>query len=134
MRLLNGEEQALCIKILDGNGHNNYLGNIIDHQLEGVCISVLFDTGIVNLEFTIQNQFPTDKETEHIIERVSQISIEILTAVNLINILEKDGYIMLLQRANQMDNHSKFGRCISNLPSVTYQFPYKAISNLLKDY
>ena len=39
MRILNKNEQDLCKRILAGNGNNNYLGNIINNKLWGVCIS-----------------------------------------------------------------------------------------------
>ncbi|MFA4851566.1 MAG: hypothetical protein WC868_10305 [Bacteroidales bacterium] len=136
MRILNRNEQDLCLRILNGHGRNNYLGNIIDHKLDSVCISVTRDTKIVELEFAIHSggQFPTDAETEEIIGRINEISLDILEVVNLINILEKDGYIMLLQKANQVSNYSMFGRCIGNMNCVTHHFADEKISDLLIQY
>lgn len=38
MRSLNKEEQQFCNRILQGNGNNNYIGNIIDDKLDNVRI------------------------------------------------------------------------------------------------
>jgi len=134
MRRLNKNEQDLCLRILNGDGNNNYLGNLIDHKLNGVRISLTRNPPNVDLLFTIQNAMPTDEEAEIVIDRVQEISVEILTVVNLINLLEKDGYIMLLQRTNQVDNNSIFGRGIGNMPAITSHFADRKISELLIDY
>ena len=136
MRILNSNEQDLCRKILNGNGNNNYLGNIIDHRLGGVCISVTMATKYVELVFTIPsgNNHPSPQETEIIIERISEISIVILETVNLINMLEKEVYIMLLQKSNNFSQNPKFGGCVSNMPSVTNHFADQKICDLLIEY
>jgi hypothetical protein len=134
MRILNETEKDLCLRILKGDGNNNYLGNIIDHKLEGVRISLNRKQPNVELLFTIQGQYPTPEETEMVIYRISEISIEILTAVNLINLLEKDGYIMLMQMGNQIPNESEFGRGIGNMPSIGHHFSDRKISELLIEY
>jgi hypothetical protein len=88
----------------------------------------------VILEFTTQNAFPTDEETNVIIQRVEDISVEILTAVNLFKMLENEGYILLLRRATIVPNESKFGGCISGLPSITHGFADPSVSGLLLEY
>lgn len=134
MRLLSNNEQDLCRRILNGDGSNNYLGNIIDHKLDGVRISLTSNPNNVDLLFTIQNASPTQEETEMVIKRVPQITVEILTVVNLINLLEKEGYIMLLQQVTQVPQKSVLGRGISNLHSIKSDFADVKISELLIDY
>jgi len=134
MRILSTEEQDLCSRILKGSGQNNFLGNIIDHKLAGVCIDITKNPQNVFLEFTTRNKFPTSEEGEVMIARINEISFFTLTTVTLINLLEKEGYILLIQRATVPSNHSRFGGCIGNLPSVTSQFTDKNISDLLIQY
>jgi hypothetical protein len=134
MRLLNKDEQELCRRILDGNGYNNYLGNIIDDKLWGVRISITRQPQNVDLLFTIQNPQPTQDEIDMTLQRSQEISVLILNVVNLIKLLEKENYIMLLQRATQISNQSMFGKGISNLPSISSSFSDPTISTLLIDY
>lgn len=130
MRILSKGEQELCARILKGNGQNNYLGNIIDNKLGGICIVIVRNPQSVSLEYTIENQYPTPEESESIIKSINEISNFILTAISLINLLEKEGYILILKKADQ-GNASRFGGCISNLPCVSSQFVDDNISNLL---
>jgi hypothetical protein len=48
--------------------------------------------------------------------------------------LEKEGYILLLQRATNIPNDSMFGGCIGNMPLVSYQFADPSVSDLLIEY
>jgi len=134
MRMLSKEEQDLCKRILKGSGQNNFLGNIIDHKLSGVCISITRQPQNVELEFSNSNPVLTDDDAMKMVDRINEISFLILTTVNLINLLEKEGYIMLIRRGKGVTNFSKFGRCIGNIPSVTSYFGDKSISDLLIDY
>jgi len=134
MRLLNQEEKDFCKRILDGDGDNNYLGNIIDIKLWGVRISITRNTQNVDLLFTIKDNRPTDEESKMIIQRSKDISALILNAVNLIKLLEKENYIMLLQRATTIPNASKFGQGIGNLPCISSNFSDPTISKLLIDF
>jgi hypothetical protein len=134
MRLLNREEQDFCRRILEGDGDNNYLGNIIDKKLWGVRISITRNPQNVDLLFTIQNAQPTDEELEMTIQRSREISYLILNVVNLLKMLEKDNYIMLLQRATTIPNHSDFGQGVVNLPSISSNFSDPTISKLLIDF
>ena len=135
MRLLNENEQELCLRILNGHGHDNYLGNIIDDKLEGVCISGQRDTGNVQLLFNFWSggKVPTDEETNNIIQRIEEISLLILETVNLIDLLEKENYILSLQRSPH-DETFQFGGCVGNIAKIPYNFPDKKISKLLIEY
>jgi hypothetical protein len=134
MRTLNKDEQDLCKRILAGNGDNNYLGNIIDHKLYGVRISLTRNSKKVELLFTIQNSISTTEEQKMLIQRSNEISFLILNVVNLIKLLEKENYIMLLQRATVIPNQSAFGQGISNLPYISNSFSDPTFSELLIDY
>jgi hypothetical protein len=63
-----------------------------------------------------------------------EVSVTIVTAINLLQMLEKDGYIMLYRSANNISSISTFGQCARNLPNVPYKFADPAISKILIDY
>lgn len=134
MRRLSKEEQNLCIRILNGNGNNNYLQNIIEEKLHDVRIDLNRNTRRVELLFQTQNQFPTSEEGERILSRINILSLEILTAVNLINLLQKEGYILLYQKANKIDDNTSFGGIPTNLNYVAHEFGDTVVSELLIEY
>ncbi len=134
MRLLGTTEKEICNRILLNNGRNNFLANIIDQDLNGVCILTSHSPRTASLEFTIAGQLPTPAETNAIISRTEDLSLFILQTVNLLKMLEEDGYILLLERGSNSNQPSKFGRCVGNLPSVTYTFQDPNVINLLCEY
>ncbi|MFP9114762.1 hypothetical protein ACLI1A_12540 [Flavobacterium sp. RHBU_3] len=134
MRLLNQTEKTLCDRILAGSGANNYIGNIIDRELVNTCILVSHTPMSASLEFTINNATPTKAETDWIISKTEEISLLVLHVVSLIKMLEKDGYILLLERGTNSRAAQKFGRCVGNLPSVGYSFNDPNVISLLCDY
>ncbi|QDW20647.1 hypothetical protein [Flavobacterium sp. KBS0721] len=134
MRLLSKLETNICDRILKNSGSNNFLANIIDSDLKGVCIIVNRSPRSASLDFTIRNQAPTPSESEYIINKTEELSLFILQVVNLIKMLEKDGYILLLERGSNGMVSNKFGSCVSNLPSVGYNFNDQNVIDLLCEY
>lgn len=104
MRSLNKEEQQFCDRILQGNGNNNYIGNIIDDKLDNVRIVMNRQNSSVQIRVTISSQNPTDEDFSYVKERNTEVCELILEVVNLIQLLEKEHYIMTLRRANQFQN------------------------------
>lgn len=134
MRILNTLEKEICNKILKSSGPNNFIANIIDVNLPGVCILVNRNPKSANLLFTIKSKLPTDQETNYVIQKTEELSLFILQIVNLLKILEKDGYILLLERGSNSKENNKFGRCVDNLPNMSYKFSDQNIINLLCEY
>lgn len=135
MRTLSQIEKEICKRILQGNGRNNFLSNIIDNELKRVCIYVDFTKQKSHLIFTVNNiQNITPEEYTDINQRTESITFYILQVVNLIHILEKEGYILLLERGVNSTEPSQYGRCISNLPSIKHDFVDKNIIKLLCEY
>ncbi|MFY1045743.1 hypothetical protein [Chryseobacterium sp. GP-SGM7] len=134
MRILSDLEKEICTKILKNSGSNNFIANIIDTDLKGVCIEVKRNPKSAGLIFTINSDIPTDEEKENIIFRTEKLSFFILQLVNLLKMLEKDGYILLLERGSNSKQDNKFGRCISNLPSIKHTFSDENIISLLCAY
>jgi hypothetical protein len=134
MRLLGSAEKEICNRILRNNGRNNFLANIIDQDLRGVCILTTHNPSAASLEFTIAGKHPTTDETNAIIARTEKLSLFILQTVNLLKMLEEDGYILLLERGSNSNQPSKFGQCIANLPSVSYTFQDPNVISLLCEF
>lgn len=134
MRSLNKEEQQFCDRILQGNGNNNYIGNIIDDKLDNIRIIMNRQNSSVQIRVTISSQNPTDEDFSYVKERNTEVCELILEVVNLIQLLEKEHYIMTLRRANQFQNPMSMGRGIVNLPCINSDIPDSNITNLLIEY
>jgi hypothetical protein len=135
MRILSVDEQDLCQRIVAGNGNNNYLGNIIDNKLSGICIHLTRSQAKVELRITIPEQRElTIEENHQIVSKIQDISFTILTAVNLIRMLEREGYILLLQKANQLPESTQFGGCVEGRPFVYSGLGDENVTNLLVEY
>lgn len=134
MRSLNKEEQQFCNRILQGNGNNNYIGNIIDDKLDNVRIVMNGQNSSVQIRVTISSQNPTEEDFSYVKKRSTEVCELILEVVNLIQLLEKEHYIMTLRRANQFQNPMSMGRGIVNLPCISSDIPDSNITNLLIEY
>lgn len=134
MRILSLEEQDLCQRILNGSGNNNFLSNIIYHRLGGISIAIRRNPEQVKLFYSIQNTLPTENEQQGAIDKINEIQVLILTTVNLIKLLKKEGYIMLIRRTTNVENLSQFGQAIVNMPKIESDFADDKISKLLIKY
>lgn len=134
MRSLNKEEQQFCNRILQGNGDNNYIGNIIDDKLDNVRIVMNRQNSSVQIRVTISSQNPTDEDYSYVKKRNTEVCELILEVVNLIQLLEKEHYIMTLRRANQFQNPMSMGRGGVNLPCISSDIQDSNITNLLIEY
>jgi hypothetical protein len=135
MRLLSKEEKDLCKIMLDGNNGYNCIQNIIDHKLNDILISVNKPKKEVEILFPVWTNDVSKLPTEKIQTRLNEVGLLILTTCNLISLLEKEGYIMVYQKANQVSDLSKFGQGIGNATgNVSHQFSDKKVSEILIDY
>ena len=134
MRSLNKEEHQFCNRILQGNGNNNYIGNIIDDKLDNVRIVMDRLNSSVQICVTTSNQNPTEADCNYVKKRNAEVCELILEVVNLIQLLEKEHYIMTLRRANQFQNPMSMGRGFVNLPYISSDIPDPNITNLLIEY
>ena len=134
MRSLNKEEQQFCNRILQGNGNNNYIGNIIDDNLDNVRIVMDRQNSDVEIRVTVSNQSLTAEDSKYAIKRNTEVFELILEVVNLIQLLEKEHYIMTMRRANQVQSPMSMGRGCVNLPYIGWKIPDSNIANLLIEY
>lgn len=131
MRRLSPEEKRIARLINDGKG--NSLAILLDPFLLGVRISITEQPHDVELLFETQSAVPTSDEESIIVEKIRRLSIEIVTVVNLINLLEKENYIILYQPA-RTDYPIEIGRGAFNLPSTSSRVFDPKITDLLIDY
>ncbi|QUB82924.1 hypothetical protein [Prevotella jejuni] len=82
MRSLNKEEQQFCNRLLQGNGNNNYIGNIIDDKLDNVRIVMNRQNSSVQIRVTISSQNPTDEDFSYVKKRNTEVCELILEVVN----------------------------------------------------
>ncbi len=135
MRLLSEEEKELCKIMLQNEGKHNYIGNLIDHKLGGVCIEYNLQNSTLKLLANISNsQNFSNEEFDSINSHFIRISNLILTTANLIKLLESEGYIMLIQRAGNLQSQSKFGNCIGNMDLIGSDFPDVNVSKIFIEY
>ena len=104
MRLLSKEEQELCRRILQGDGHYNYLANILDDYLPDAKIYVSKQEE--QEVYILYKMFARDRENFPFDERDAQIRRLILETVTLIKLLEQEGYIMLFMNTTEEPNFS----------------------------
>lgn len=135
MRLLSEQENQLCLHILKGHGGYNCIPNIIDEYLSGVLISLDKREKKAKIEFPVRKLNFSDSETSAIIARINEISELILVTVNLIIMLEKDGYILTYSKASKENDQSRFGQGIGNSEHyITYDLPDRKINDLMVEY
>ena len=103
MRLLSKEEQELCRRILQGDGRNNYLANILDSYLFGAKITINKEKQTVCIRYKM---FAKDYDSFPLFERDAEIRRLILETVTLIKLLQQEGYIMLFMNASEEPNSS----------------------------
>lgn len=103
MRLLSKEEQELCRRILQGDGRNNYLANILDSYLFGAKITINKEKQTVCIRYKM---FAKDYDSFPLFERDAEIRRLILETVTLIKLLQQEGYIMLFMNASEEPNFS----------------------------
>ena len=98
MRLLNEQEQEWCRRILQGDGFNNYLANILYSDLPDAKIHIDKQQQKAWISYT---GVAEKIESISLEERDPQIRRLILEAVTLIKLLEQEGYIMLFMSASE---------------------------------
>lgn len=94
MRRLSEQEKNLCCLILRGDGPNNFLGNILDPYLPDATICMWYEREKPRLMIIHENPH-RDRSEDLIFKRETELRKLLLVTVNLIQLLEREGYIML---------------------------------------
>ena len=132
MRLLSKTERDICQRMLHSGGKGIILGNIIENHLNDVLISFTRDP--VHVMILVHNQTEDEINTEdfhRITERINDIELVIITTVSLLNMLEKEGYIIVYRNANHLSD-GPYGN--GTEPLIRRYFPDKSISELFIDF
>lgn len=100
MRRLSKKEQELCERILEGDGHNNYLANILFSDLPDAKIYLDKEKPELQIVYTSDQ----GHKNSDLYERNPQIRRLILETVTLIKLLEQEGYIILFMSVTEEPN------------------------------
>lgn len=132
MRQLSTEEQKIAKLIYDGHGPN--LPTILDNKLQRVRICVQREPVNMTILFKINQETPTEQDSFEVVNRANFLGVDIITTVNLLKILQTEGYIILYERANNIDNVSYYGQGAEKGHSIKYRFPDLKIIELFAEY
>ena len=130
MRAINKFEKDIIKRILSFNksGITPNIVSVIDPLLKDKDIVLDFKNREVELRADIQyyNQ-------GNIIEIVQQITKELITTVNLLEYLEKNGYVATFQESD-VDSPFRYGQLVQGHQYITYNFVDSKLKELLLDY
>lgn len=132
MRQLSPVEQQLMTRMQKGQGNN--LPNLIDPFLDKIRIRFNRQAKQVDILAETTQSIPEGGELAEVMERINMTSQIIVSAVNLINLLNREGYVILYTAANQIEDEITFGQGVSNAPFVAHKFPDTRITDLLIQY
>lgn len=131
MRELSPFEQNLFRRICTGKGN---LANLLDPFLERVRIKFNRKTNQVEIFVETSKATPDEDEIGIVLGIIEKTTEVIITAVSLIKLLEKEGYIFLYTNANDQDVIGEFGQGYTKESSISNSFPDTKISELIIEY
>jgi hypothetical protein len=127
MRPLSSFEKRLLGKMIEISKQpeaSNNIMNLLDEDLEGVRLSVNREERTAQLMFEVHGVgLPTLLELQQITSRVTPLMQLIISAINLIQYLEKEGYVILFRRVEFPSNVVEFGRGATNVPYQAFPIP-----------
>lgn len=131
MRMLNIEEERLCFILLQNSGPNCTIATLMDDRLQDVSIKSSKKNTKIELFYNQLKDIDSDQDANELVNKMQEISILIMTTINMIKLLEKGGYIMLLQMANVTNDDSTIGQLVESENYTSMEFADK---NLSKKY
>ena len=102
MRLLNSGERAFCNQLAGYKTLHFYFGDLVDQRLKQVAVRV--DTA--NRKVWLLVPAASKEESERL--RFEAIS-ELIVMVTVLELLEKDGYVLLYRVSGRTQEHYEFG-------------------------
>jgi hypothetical protein len=135
MKTFDQFERTIIDKIVNNPILGRNIINILDDYLEKTSVDINISTRTVDLKFEIQSTQPTHAEKDWIInEKLPEIQVQIIQTLNLINYLEKNGFIITFKTTNVPQKQHQFGKGANNLGSIGYTFPDPKTNDLLIEY
>lgn len=130
MRHLNDFEKDIIRRIvyISNNIDNPNYASVIDHLLvdKEVVLNFTNSSVSVNTDFRFYQQ-------DTLIEEVKKITLELVTTINLLEELEKFGYVLTFLK-DKPNNPTIFGQFVIGNTPVKYDLVDERIINLLLDY
>lgn len=135
MKTFDQFEKSIINKVVNNQRLGRNIINILDDYLEKTRVDINVTTRTVDLKFEIQGTQPTQTETNWIInEKLPELQVQIIKTLNLINYLEKNGFITTFRTSNVPQTQHQFGKGANNLGSLGYSFPDPKTNDLLIEY
>lgn len=130
MRKLNDFEKDIIRRIvyISNNLDNPNYASVIDHLLvdKEVVLNYTNRSVSVNTDITFFHQ-------DTLLEEVQKITLELVTTINLLEELEKFGYVLTFLEAKP-NNPTTFGQFVRGNTPISYDLVDERIINLLLDY
>ena len=130
MRHLNDFEKDIIRRIvyISNNIDNPNYASVIDHLLVDKEVVLNFTNRSVSVNTDIRFY-----QQDTLIEEVQKITLELVTTINLLEELEKFGYVLTFLEAKP-NNPTIFGQFVRGNTPVQYDLVDERIINLLLDY
>ncbi|MCJ7481576.1 MAG: hypothetical protein MUO31_01275 [Thermodesulfovibrionales bacterium] len=132
MRYLSQREKELIVKLK--NIDRKDIPTLLDPYLDRMRIVPNKGEGKVELQFQTHKKEPSEIELGEIEEKINTISKIIVTLINLLALLEREGYIQFFEEANIIPNGIGFGRIVKDEPYLSFEFPDKGVAKLFREY
>ena len=133
MKTFDKIERKLIKTIAEDERMGGNIISLLDDYLDKTHIIINIKERKITLNLDIQNKKPTPKEEEWCIKKLKQLQYQIIVALNLINYLEKNGFITTYKPTNVLQNIIPFGKGL-NIYSIPYSFPDSKTNDLLIKY
>jgi hypothetical protein len=130
MRILSGKEQQLCKKLLDQKKKFSLIGDLLDQDHKGMVLRCdkkekTVKVFLTNLDMSKGVAMFDPSENQKVIE-------ELITTLNLIKLLEKEGYIIIYKSVESSDIFTLGSEIVKN-ENLFYHFPDTEFALLLLD-
>jgi|GEM_PF-2807650 len=134
MKIIDSKEKELIKKIISYKNSGCKVLNLLDAYLTENQVNISLKNNVVTLMFEMNKDLDEAERVNDIInKRLPQIQSIILTLINLINYLEKNGFLTTFLECNYQYDIDSFGPC-TNPGLVGYEFPDPYISELFSSY
>ncbi|HWR59179.1 MAG TPA: hypothetical protein VN328_09855 [Thermodesulfovibrionales bacterium] len=128
MRQLDEFEKKLSQQIIE-NPHGALLQDLLDKYLEGVLIHIEIRNHIASLLISnaIADSYIQSKQLDNLYGRI-------ISAVNLLELLQEERYIVIAQAAHEINDPYEFGPGMQNEERTPFIIPDQNITNMLINY
>jgi hypothetical protein len=137
MRHFNDLEKRLLEKMVElftKSASSNIVSNIIDEYVTGIKVKIIPKKGAVEFLFETHSGAPSESEKISMLERVNSLSVVIVTFINLLQYLEREGLALVFKRALPDAKEILFGRQNPDAKTFAVALPDKEIAKAFAKY